>query len=288
MRMHSSLAFALSICLLACASGDLNVESDVAVVNDTRGGDTPNRRPGLDTGDVGEASDTPRRDIPVSDLGLDLSDDSGVPTPDATPDSVDPPTSAVVPLVIPTDPSALHIDSLDVDSFIADVPLPDCSAPSGQMVPANRYRINNSGAEGVSISVSLRTRAEDPSLGLPDGAVFLYDEAALETMGSMCLLSGRPVEGYASQVADITVPAFGAIGILVAARSPGATGTFALTIHRGEATPPEELPDPEMICDDSCGHARNLICNDGGEGSLNSDCAYGTDCSDCGERLPEG
>jgi hypothetical protein len=43
------------------------------------------------------------------------------------------------------------------------------------------------------------------------------------------------------------------------------------------------------ICDDSCAHANNGICEDGGPGSTavpneNRLCSYGTDCADCGAR----
>lgn len=38
------------------------------------------------------------------------------------------------------------------------------------------------------------------------------------------------------------------------------------------------------LCEDTCGIAHDGLCQDGAEGSLSRDCAYGTDCSDCGPR----
>ena len=44
-----------------------------------------------------------------------------------------------------------------------------------------------------------------------------------------------------------------------------------------------------QLCTDSCDHAGNGICEDGGDGAVpsapsNRACAYGTDCRDCGAR----
>lgn len=42
------------------------------------------------------------------------------------------------------------------------------------------------------------------------------------------------------------------------------------------------------LCQDSCAYARNNVCDDGGPNSAYADCAYGTDCADCGPRTPGG
>jgi len=43
----------------------------------------------------------------------------------------------------------------------------------------------------------------------------------------------------------------------------------------------------EDMCRDTCYNKNNGICNDGGLGSDDSRCPLGTDCTDCGARLPE-
>lgn len=47
--------------------------------------------------------------------------------------------------------------------------------------------------------------------------------------------------------------------------------------------PPHPVP---MVCEDYCPYAFDGECDDGGLGSLNSLCAYGSDCGDCGPRHP--
>ena len=46
---------------------------------------------------------------------------------------------------------------------------------------------------------------------------------------------------------------------------------------------PPPLPPP-VACSDTCEYASDGLCNDGGPGSANFDCAQGTDCADCGPR----
>jgi len=41
------------------------------------------------------------------------------------------------------------------------------------------------------------------------------------------------------------------------------------------------------ICDDSCGQARDGVCQDGGLAAVSTACAYGTDCADCSPRRDE-
>ena len=41
---------------------------------------------------------------------------------------------------------------------------------------------------------------------------------------------------------------------------------------------------PATICNNSCPHASDGECDDGGPGSLYNICAYGSDCNDCGAR----
>ncbi len=58
---------------------------------------------------------------------------------------------------------------------------------------------------------------------------------------------------------------------------------------RGTAAPPTPSTDPApsepaTTCSDTCRYARDGACDDGGEGSTYSECALGTDCSDCGSR----
>ena len=43
----------------------------------------------------------------------------------------------------------------------------------------------------------------------------------------------------------------------------------------------------EDMCRDTCYRSNNGICDDGGLGSDYSRCSLGTDCTDCGARLPE-
>lgn len=45
-------------------------------------------------------------------------------------------------------------------------------------------------------------------------------------------------------------------------------------------------PTPRGLCADTCASAGNGTCEDGGADSVFSDCAFGTDCGDCGVRDP--
>ncbi|EOD10671.1 hypothetical protein EMIHUDRAFT_465208 [Emiliania huxleyi CCMP1516] len=61
--------------------------------------------------------------------------------------------------------------------------------------------------------------------------------------------------------------------------------------HRFPSAPPSASPPPAATtsappseCTDSCFHARDGECDDGGNGALYSACDHGTDCMDCGER----
>jgi hypothetical protein len=38
------------------------------------------------------------------------------------------------------------------------------------------------------------------------------------------------------------------------------------------------------LCDDTCYWPQDGECDDGGPGSVNDYCQFGTDCSDCGTR----
>lgn len=40
----------------------------------------------------------------------------------------------------------------------------------------------------------------------------------------------------------------------------------------------------EELCDDTCFWPADGECDDGGDGSVNNYCAFGTDCTDCGIR----
>ena len=49
--------------------------------------------------------------------------------------------------------------------------------------------------------------------------------------------------------------------------------------------PPSPSPPPfDAACDNSCGHANDGDCDDGGSGSQYDACPWGTDCNDCGAR----
>jgi len=53
---------------------------------------------------------------------------------------------------------------------------------------------------------------------------------------------------------------------------------------------PPFAPGDEVLCYDGYGYcyggyASNGVCNDGGPGSLDAACAFGTDCADCGPRV---
>lgn len=57
----------------------------------------------------------------------------------------------------------------------------------------------------------------------------------------------------------------------------------------GSERPDAEAPDAELqgLCSDTCMYANDDVCDDGGPGSTYDDCAFGTDCADCGRRTPE-
>jgi hypothetical protein len=40
------------------------------------------------------------------------------------------------------------------------------------------------------------------------------------------------------------------------------------------------------LCADTCPHNNDNLCDDGGPLSFSGTCAYGTDCTDCGVRMP--
>jgi hypothetical protein len=44
------------------------------------------------------------------------------------------------------------------------------------------------------------------------------------------------------------------------------------------------LPQAALPCEDTCGRARDGVCDDGGAGSTTDACAFGSDCTDCGPR----
>lgn len=44
----------------------------------------------------------------------------------------------------------------------------------------------------------------------------------------------------------------------------------------------------EALCDNTCASAGDGICSDGGADSVSDDCAFGTDCADCGYRPESG
>ena len=48
--------------------------------------------------------------------------------------------------------------------------------------------------------------------------------------------------------------------------------------------PPPGHQQPTAGCQDTCEHAGDGLCNDGGPGAVYYDCALGTDCTDCGAR----
>ena len=57
-------------------------------------------------------------------------------------------------------------------------------------------------------------------------------------------------------------------------------------------TPPDDLTRVKIrnlvlardMCENTCSHSRDGVCDDGGANSLSSLCELGTDCADCGGR----
>ena len=48
----------------------------------------------------------------------------------------------------------------------------------------------------------------------------------------------------------------------------------------------QSSPPPPVLCSETCNFASDVDCDDGGPGSDFNACTYGTDCTDCGPRLP--
>jgi hypothetical protein len=53
---------------------------------------------------------------------------------------------------------------------------------------------------------------------------------------------------------------------------------------RPRPPPPSPPPPSSADCSNTCYHANDGECDDGGPGSIYAECAYGTDCGDCGVR----
>ena len=86
------------------------------------------------------------------------------------------------------------------------------------------------------------------------------------------------------------------------ARAGSGSGTCKAggEINCNISPPPPLPPNPELpshfnfvemaagqgLCENSCPLASDGACDDGGPGALFTDCPYGTDCTDCEERLP--
>lgn len=64
-------------------------------------------------------------------------------------------------------------------------------------------------------------------------------------------------------------------------------GSSGASMRTGTVCAPSATPEPPRgLCADSCASAGNGTCEDGGADSVFSDCAFGTDCGDCGVRDP--
>ena len=51
--------------------------------------------------------------------------------------------------------------------------------------------------------------------------------------------------------------------------------------------PPPPPPNvPGALCGESCLYTSDALCDDGGPGSEYAECTYGSDCADCGPRVP--
>lgn len=50
---------------------------------------------------------------------------------------------------------------------------------------------------------------------------------------------------------------------------------------------PQELVVVRLVCEETCMFSDDGDCDDGGDGSMYDECALGSDCADCGERLVE-
>eukprot|EP00900_Chrysochromulina_parva_P011793 jgi/Chrpa1/20614/Chrysochromulina_OHIO_Genome00026547-RA len=48
----------------------------------------------------------------------------------------------------------------------------------------------------------------------------------------------------------------------------------------------QSSPPPPILCSETCNFASDVDCDDGGPGSDFNACTYGTDCTDCGPRVP--
>ena len=52
------------------------------------------------------------------------------------------------------------------------------------------------------------------------------------------------------------------------------------------AGPPASPPPQDTLCGETCFYSRDGDCDDGGPGYFTESCEYGTDCTDCGPRIP--
>jgi hypothetical protein len=48
----------------------------------------------------------------------------------------------------------------------------------------------------------------------------------------------------------------------------------------------QSSPPPPVLCSETCNFASDVDCDDGGPGADFNACTYGTDCTDCGPRVP--
>lgn len=210
----------------------------------------------------------------------------------------------LVELTVPDSVEAWS-SSLVEDAWRVDRPLPDCSSPSGIVVPARAYRLRNPDTAPAEVRVGIRTAAAGGTLTLPDGTLFAYAEGALPGATS-CSASGATSPVFTSEIEGLTVPGLGALELVVASTGPNGYGTYQLTVIRvdedtgpvgggppapgdsgGDASgggDPGGGADPEALCSNTCEYAADGECDDGGPGSDYDLCPLGTDCDDCGSR----
>lgn len=80
---------------------------------------------------------------------------------------------------------------------------------------------------------------------------------------------------------DFSVCSYGSDCADCGVRDPGSSGYYSGYYSSVEACPGNESG---CVCTNECESARNMECEDGGEGSSEFSCPLGSDCRDCGPR----
>jgi len=95
---------------------------------------------------------------------------------------------------------------------------------------------------------------------------------------SACIAGNDDGPGFTvdALLSGVSVPGRGSVYIMVSAFGAG-TGPFSLNIQASSE-------GAEVLCSNTCVHAYDFDCDDGGPGSDFGICELGTDCADCGPR----